>query len=250
MSSTRPRYSIVIPAYNEGCRIAWTVSETVAYFAASGESYEVILVDDGSTDDTVDNARFAIEEQPNLVLIEGGVNRGKGAAVRAGVLATRGELVLMTDADLATPYAELERLEAALRDGCAVAIGSRGLAGAQLVKRQSWVREMAGRCGNLLIRLMCPSLWNISDTQCGFKLFRGDVARSLFALQRLERYGFDVEILFLARRAGHSVVELPVIWSHGEGSKVRAVDYLYTLAEVAKIRLNSVAGKYTGKTLR
>jgi len=238
------RYSIVVPAFNEASRIRGTLAETVAHFAALGEPFEVLLVDDGSRDRTLELARDFAGAEARVRVLESPRNQGKGAAVRRGILESCGTLVLITDADLATPLGELPLLEAELDRGCHVAIGSRGAEGARLVKRQPLVRELAGRTGNLVIRLACPSLRDIADTQCGFKLLVGEVARKISGMQTLDRFGFDVEVLYLARRLGYIVAEVPVAWSHGEGSKVRATDYLHTLAEIFKVRWNALTGKY------
>jgi len=242
--SRQTKFSVIIPAYNEAARIRDTLSSTLLFFEGLEETFEVIVVDDGSTDETAEFGRQISAGDSRVAVLELGSNRGKGAAVRTGVLRSSGSLVLMTDADLATPYAELVKLRQALDQGYDIAIGSRGKQGAQLVKRQPLIRELAGKTGNLMIRVACPALWGIADTQCGFKLFRGEAARSLFGMQLLERFGFDVEILFLARRAGYRIAEIPVVWSHGEDSKVKPTDYLYTLLEITRIRLNSIAGKY------
>jgi dolichyl-phosphate beta-glucosyltransferase len=237
------RYSVVIPAYNEGFRIPRTLAAVTAAFAP-GETVEVLVADDGSLDDTADRAQAAAAADGRIRVIRGDRNRGKGAAVRSGVLASQGDLVLVTDADLSAPMSELPRLEEAIRQGFHVAIGSRGTKGATLVRRQPLVREAAGRMGNLMIRLACPSLWDLADTQCGFKLFQGEAARKLFAMQTLDRYGFDVEILHLARTRGYRVAEIPVAWAHQEGSKVKPSDYWVTLWEVLVVRLNELRGKY------
>jgi len=214
------------------------VDEVCRYFGGRGETFEVIVADDGSQDDTA--ARITAP----ILCISAPRNEGKGAAVKRGVEASRGERVLVTDADLSTPLTELPRLEAELEKGADIAIGSRAKSGAQLVRRQPIYRELAGRAGNLVIRGLCPQLKDLRDTQCGFKLFRGDTARGLFAKQRLFRFGFDVEILYLGRKAGLRVAEVPVVWAHGESSKVRAKDYAYTLMEVARIRWMDWRGLY------
>ena len=237
-------YSIIIPAYNEEQRICTSVSEVLAYFRNKTKDFEVIVVDDGSTDDTVGKARRAAAGDQRVKILNLETNRGKGAAVREGMIASRGARVLLTDADLSTPLAELPRLEEALDEGFGIAIGSRGMKGSSLVRRQPLVREMAGKAGNLFIRLLCPALWQYSDTQCGFKLFTGEIARRIFALQLLERFGFDVEVLYLARRRGYTVAEVPVIWAHNTGSKVKPTDYMYTMFEVMRVRVTEVTGKY------
>lgn len=238
-------FSVIVPAFNEGIRISTTLESVIAYFQSRAETFEVLVVDDGSTDDTRRLASEIANRDPRVHIIALGENLGKGAAVRAGVLASRGRRVLFTDADLSSPLTELPKLEQAMATGISIAIGSRGLSGSSLVQRQPRVREWAGKAGNRFIRLLCPGLRGISDTQCGFKLFDGEAARSLFAIQSLNRYGFDVEVLFLAHRSGHAIAEVPVEWAHGEGSKVRSRDYLHTLAEVVRIRINDLTSRYS-----
>jgi len=232
-------YSVVIPAFNEAQRIVETLDQTVRHFEGIGASFEVIVVDDGSADSTGELARKRAGGDSRIRVITLRTNKGKGAAVRTGALASRGERVLITDADLSSPLTELAVLEQALNQDADVAIGSRALPEARLVRRQPWYREWAGRAGNLLIHLAAPNLRDIRDTQCGFKLLRGDVARSLFASQILDRYGFDVEILYLARLRGLKVTEVAVEWAHATGSKVKPYDYLTTMLDVCRIRLTS-----------
>jgi dolichyl-phosphate beta-glucosyltransferase len=243
------RFSVVIPAFNEGNRIAATLETVTAFFSARGPDFEVLVCEDGSADDTVACVQRAGKADARVRLLTVPRNEGKGAAVRRGVLASSGERILVTDADLSTPLSEISKLEAALDSGNDIAIGSRAAAGARLVKRQPLVRELAGRAGNLVIRLLCPGLWDIRDTQCGFKLFAREAAMDLFPLQRLQRFGFDVEVLHLARRAGFRIAEIPVTWAHGEGSKVKPRDYVYTVVEVGRIRAFQAAGRY-GKPKR
>ncbi len=237
-------YSIIIPAYNEEQRIFASIAEVLAYFRNKTKTFEVIVVNDGSTDDTVGKAREAASGDKRVKILNLETNRGKGAAVREGMIASQGAKVLLTDADLSTPLTELPRLEEALDQGFDIAIGSRGMQDSNLVRRQPLLRELAGKAGNLFIRVLCPALWEYSDTQCGFKLFSGDVARRLFPLQLLERFGFDVEVLHLARRRGYTVAEVPVVWAHNTGSKVTPTDYMYTFFEVTRVRINEITGKY------
>ncbi len=228
--------SVVIPAYNEAQRLPTTLSELEAYFAPQARAVEVIVVDDGSQDATATLPLPA--DRPGRLLwrrLQNAGNRGKGYSVRRGMLEARGELCLFTDADLAAPIAELAKLEQALRStGAAVAIGSRRRR--DLIRQhQSVFRENAGRIFNRMVR------WSLGlrfvDTQCGFKLFTAASAAAIFAQQRIEGWGFDPELLFLARRLGYRVEEVPVVWSHVEGAKIRmASDSLAMFQDIMRIR--------------
>ncbi|HEY7200133.1 MAG TPA: dolichyl-phosphate beta-glucosyltransferase [Candidatus Dormibacteraeota bacterium] len=209
-----PWLSVVIPAYNEERRLPQTLSAVVAHLRSVGRPFEVVVADDGSVDRTAELAGQAGPEVRTLRL----PHRGKGGAVRAGALAARGDLILITDADLSTPIAELDRLVAAL-DCCEVAIGSRHVAGSNVAVRQRLDRRVMGRVFNLLVRaLLLPDL---RDTQCGVKLFRGDVAAIVFERCRADGFAFDVEVLSLASRLGYRVTEVPVEWRNSPDSRVR-----------------------------
>ncbi|MFD7117866.1 dolichyl-phosphate beta-glucosyltransferase [Streptomyces sp. NPDC059922] len=230
--------SVVIPAYNEEGRLRPTLDAIRAYLLADQDrwgTWELIVVDDGSTDGTAAVAAEAAAGEPRVRVVTGGGNYGKGHALRQGVLASRGRRVLLTDADLATPIDELDRLDKQLRaDGGGAAIGSRAHPDARIEVRQLALREWLGRCGNQLIRLV--ALDGIADTQCGFKLFDGERARAAFAGSRLDGWGIDVEILRFFRRSGWPVTEVPVRWAHQRGSKVRPLDYGRVLLELVRLR--------------
>ncbi|TQE36455.1 dolichyl-phosphate beta-glucosyltransferase [Streptomyces ipomoeae] len=229
--------SVVIPAYNEEGRLGPTLDAIVAHLAATetAATWEVIVVDDGSTDGTRDVVAAFTARDSRVQLITGGPeNRGKGHALRLGVCASYGRRVLLTDADLAAPIDELERLDKALADGNSAAIGSREAPGANVEQRQHRLRETLGRAGNLLIRgLAVPG---IRDTQCGFKLLDGDRAREAFAASRLDGFAIDVEILRHFRQSGWPVAEVPIRWSHQPGSKIRPRDYARSLTDLAILR--------------
>jgi len=209
--------SVVIPAYNEAPRLEPTLRRVIEFCRAARPSYELLVVDDGSTDGTAGLARRVGLECPELRVIELGGNRGKGAAVRAGMLAATGRHILFSDADLATPIEELDKLERHLAEGNDIAIASRALPGADIRVRQHPLRELMGRSFNLMVRL--AAIGGIRDTQCGFKLFTREAAHDLFARAAVDGFAFDVEILWLAR-GRYRVAEVPVVWSHVEESKV------------------------------
>lgn len=214
MPQTRPWLSVVIPAYNEERRLPFTLGAILANLRGRLRPFEIVVADDGSVDGTAALAAAAGPEVRALRLPHG----GKGSAVRAGVLASSGELVLVTDADLSTPIEELDRLLAAL-DRCDVAIGSRNVAGARVAVRQGADRRLMGRVFNLLVRaLLLPGL---RDTQCGVKLFRREVAHAVFERCRSDGFAFDVEALWLARRLGYRVAEVAVEWRNSPDSRVR-----------------------------
>jgi len=232
-----PVASLVVPAYNESSRIE-NCMRSVARWATGrpgGLGWEVILVNDGSTDDTVALARrFAEDERLPLRIVEYGENRGKGFAIRAGVLESSGDPILVSDTDLSTPLTEWTKLAEKLPTH-PLAIGSRAIEQALVRKKQPFYRQWMGRTFNRIVRLLAVP--GIGDTQCGFKLFRGDVARSLFREAKVNRFAYDVEILYLARRRGLSIAEVPVVWINSPESKVSVVrDSLRMLWDVLWIR--------------
>lgn len=238
--------SLIIPCYDEEKLIEDTLDTVTAYLAKSGYSHEIIVVDDGSRDNTVGIVERFAEKHPVVKLLENGRNRGKGFSVRTGVLRASGELVCFSDADLSTPIEELEKLQHWLRRGFDVAIGSRSLKDSEVELHQPWWREMMGRTFNLFVRIMAVS--GIKDTQCGFKCFRGPVAAELFSRQVLDGFSFDVESLFLARKLGYSVKEVPVRWINRAESKVNPItSSLEMLRDLFRIRLRNLFGGYTGR---
>lgn len=230
-----PTLSVVVPAYNEEARVGPTVRRIIEYCREAEPEYELLIVDDGSSDRTAAVAREAAAGDPRVQLIELGSNRGKGAAVRTGMLASHGSQVLFSDADLATPIEEVVKLQARLADGHEIAIASRGLPDSRIEVRQHPVRELMGRSFNLMVRAL--TLGGIRDTQCGFKLFTRAAADDLFSQASIDGFAFDVEILWLAR--GHyRIAEVPVIWRHIEESKVSAgTDAARMFVDLVRIRL-------------
>ncbi|GIV08648.1 MAG: glycosyl transferase [Fimbriimonadales bacterium] len=241
MAERAPRLSVVIPAYNEATRIERTMQRVVEYLNTRGGTYEVLVVSDGSTDATESIVQGFAQAHSQVQLLAYQPNRGKGYAVRYGILRARGERVLFSDADLATPIEELEKLEPYLDKGYPVAIGSRPLRESQLVVRQPLYREMAGRAFNKAVQLL--AVRGIHDTQCGFKLFTREAAQDIFSRCRLNGFSFDFESLFYARRLGYDIAEVPIRWMHQEGSKVRLLrDGLRMLRDLAWLRLHAWRG--------
>ena len=208
--------SVVIPSYNEEERLEPGLRQALDYLARRGTSYELLVVDDGSRDRTSELASAFADHGVRVLRHER--NRGKGAAVRTGVLASRGERVLLSDADFSTPITELPKLERLLADGTPLVIGSRGLADSQVRQRQPFYRETMGKIFNRLIRLL--GVRGIRDTQCGFKLLAGDVGRSLADELRVDGFAYDVELIWLARRRGYRVAEVGVVWINSPDSRV------------------------------
>jgi len=236
--------SIVIPAYNEQNRLPDTLRRIADYLRHGDWAFhEILVVDDGSKDATARVAEEFAGDCPNVRILRNPGNRGKGFSVRHGMLEARGDWRLFSDADLSTPIEELEKLWcAAGRGQNEIAIGSRALDRSLIGVHQPGYRETMGRFFNAAMR--AATGLDISDTQCGFKLFRDDVAREVFSRQLLERFGFDAEVLFIAARLGYRIAEVPVRWNHVEGSTVGMLTGLHAFVELARIRANSLRGKY------
>jgi dolichyl-phosphate beta-glucosyltransferase len=238
-----PDITIVIPSYNEEARLERTVRDAVAYFRTDGRPFELIVVDDGSRDETSGLARRLGDELPEVRLIRLAANHGKGYAVRTGVVNARGRTVLFADADGATPWPELGRLEAALAAGADLAVGSRALHAAGVSVKAKLYRRVIGRVFHALVELL--TVRNVKDTQCGFKLFRATVAHDLFSRMRMNGFSFDVELLVMAERRGYRVAEVPVNWEHKPGSKVNlTVDSLRMAVDLFRIRGHCLSGEY------
>ncbi len=236
--TARPRLSIVVPCYNEEQRLPRTIEAIERYLEGKQIPYELILVDDGSVDGTRLIMERAAERNP-LVSVEAlPHNRGKGRAIATGVAEARGSEVLVTDADLSTPIEELEKLQAALDNSAGVAIGSRSIKGSRVEISQPIYRVLMGKTFNLIVQaLLLPGIW---DTQCGFKLFRADVAHTVFNGLTSERFGFDPEVLYRAKKRGVKIAEVPVVWRHSAPTKVKAMSSsLDMLKDVLKVRFKS-----------
>jgi dolichyl-phosphate beta-glucosyltransferase len=242
MSATALELSIVIPAYNEELRLPVSLALISAYIQASGRETEVIVVDDGSRDRTAAVAKSVQSEMPCLRLISNLKNRGKGYSVRHGMLEAYGRIVLFTDADLSAPIEEADKLLAALANHD-IAIGSRALDRSLIFARQSVFREYAGIVFNKIVRIILRLPF--VDTQCGFKAFRREPCHIIFEQQRIERFGFDPELLYLARHHGLRAVEIPVRWAHSPATKVNMLrDSVQMFLDVFLIRWNALTGRY------
>lgn len=238
-----PTYSIIIPAFNEGRRLGSTLEQVAAFIAQQHWRAEVIVVNDGSTDNTAALTREFARNNPVIRLLENPGNRGKGFSVRNGMLNAHGDVLLFTDADLSAPITEAPKLLAAIEAGADVVIGSRWLDPSLQTHRQSLLRQVLGRGYNLLMLLILGL--NFKDTQCGFKAFSGHAARLIFPAQTIERWGFDPELLFLARRAGLNVMEVPVRWGHDRGTRIHPFsDGLQMFLEMLSIRWTDLRGEY------
>ena len=241
-------YSLVIPAYNESGRIRPTLDEILRYTGEQKWAAEILVVDDGSRDDTAAIVREYARAHPQIQLVQNPGNRGKGYSVRNGMLHARGDICLFTDADLSSPIAEAEKLFDAIHQGADIAIGSRWLQAELQTERQPLYRQAFGRIFNMLLRLVLGLRFR--DTQCGFKAFRREAAQRIFPLQKIERWGFDPEILFLARRMGLRTVEVPVIWAHSEGTRLHPFrDGLRMFGDVMRIRWNTLTGAYSASAI-
>jgi dolichyl-phosphate beta-glucosyltransferase len=234
--------SIIIPAYIEELRLPKSLERIRAYLDSKGLSSEVIVVDDGSLDGTVQFVESQMAAWPELRVVKNPGNRGKGYSVRHGMLEARGKIVLFTDADLSAPIEEADKLLAALATHD-VAIGSRAMDRRLIEVHQPWTREIAGIMFNTIVRVVLGL--KIEDTQCGFKAFRQEKSQIIFQQQRIERFGFDPELLFLAKRNGLTIAEIPVRWANAEGTTVSMWDGIRAMFfEVAKVRWNAMTGKY------
>jgi dolichyl-phosphate beta-glucosyltransferase len=237
--------SIVIPAYNEERRLPATLDTVLAWLDATAcQDAEVLVVDDGSADATAALVDTRAGHEPRVRLVRNPGNRGKGYAIRNGMLEAKGDWILFSDADLSAPIEEFPKLLAAAeRQGAAIAIGSRALDRSLIGVHQSQWREMSGIIFNKIMRLITGLPFE--DTQCGFKLFRRDAARRVFPLQRLDGFSFDVEDLFVARMLGILAVEVPVRWNNVEGTKVGLMQGLASFFDLLRIRWNWLQGHYT-----
>ncbi len=236
-------YSIIIPAYNESERLAISLPKVRDYVDRNGLQAEIIVVNDGSTDTTAEVVRRFALLHPDVRLLENPGNRGKGYSVRNGMLNAHGDVMLFTDADLSSPISEASKLFQAIDQGAQIAIGSRWLQSELQTERQPWFRQLYGRLFNLALRIVLGLKYR--DTQCGFKAFERDAAQTIFSRQRVERWGFDPELLFMANKFKLRTVEVPVEWAHDHRSKISPLlDGIKMGLEMLCVRWNDLRGLY------
>ena len=242
-----PSITIVIPAYNESRRLGRTLDRILDFAYREAWPAEIIVVDDGSTDQTAELVQTYAQRNPSVRLLSNPGNRGKGYSVRNGILHANGEFILFTDADLSSPIEEASKLFRALEDGSDIAIGSRWVRPELQTQRQSVARQILGRVFNGFLRLFLGL--KFIDTQCGFKALRQPAAKAVFPLQKVEGWGFDPEILFLAQKMGFSIAEVPVVWAHDDGTRIHPLaDGAKMIADMLRIRWFDLSGKYTSNT--
>jgi len=236
--------SIIIPAYNEEKRLPNTIKKIAKYLASFSFQSEIIIVDDGSTDGTAKLAEEMTFLYPCLRVIHLKKNRGKGCAVRSGILEAKGKYILFSDADLSTPISEAEKLLVYLKSGYDIAIGSRKLPQSKIEVRQPFLRELMGSVFSIMVQVLVVQ--GVKDTQCGFKCFTQKSALRIFREQRLNGFGFDVEVLYLASKYGFSVKEVPVRWSDSPRTTVKLMrDSIKMFLDLLKIRYNDIRGRYS-----
>ncbi|PYX01317.1 MAG: glycosyl transferase [Acidobacteria bacterium] len=236
-------YSFVIPAYNESARIGATLERVLNYIGQQKTHTEIIVVNDGSRDNTAQIVRQFAQQYPALRLLENPGNRGKGYSVRNGMLHANGSILLFSDADLSSPIEEAQKLFAAITSGADVAIGSRWVQSSLQTERQPLYRQLFGRIFNLMLRITLGL--KFKDTQCGFKAFTRAAAQKIFPQQQIERWGFDPELLYLAKKFGFKVVEVPVVWGHSGGTRISPLrDGTRMFLEMLRVRWNALTGKY------
>ena len=239
----KKQISVIIPAYNEQARIRNTIEKIVKYLKKNNYDYELLIVDDASSDNTSNIVKKLAIRDRNIKLLKNKINKGKGYSVKKGILNSKKPLILFLDADFSTPIEELRKFAIYL-DRYSIIIGSRRLKGSNIVIKQPFYREFAGRVFNLFVRLLIVD--GMNDTQCGFKLFKKDIATKIFSKQRLNGFGFDVEILFLAKKFGYKVKDIPVTWKDSaKHSKVNAIKHSIAMFfDLLKIRFNNIFQLY------
>jgi dolichyl-phosphate beta-glucosyltransferase len=242
MNNTAPYISVVIPAYNEEKRLPHTLRATIAYLQKQQYTWEIAVVNDGSSDNTAQVVREHAKQEPRVMLLEYGQNHGKGYAVRFGMTHVTGEIRVFMDADNSTSIDHLEKFLPVVKSGFDVVIGSRDITGATINVHQSKIKELLGDMGNLWIQFWAVS--GIKDTQAGFKVFTKKASDDVFPYLTIDKWGFDVEALAVARMRGYNISEQPIVWVNDPNSKVSPSAYFQVLKEVVQVRLNMIAGKY------
>lgn len=233
--------SVVIPAYNEEKRIGDSLVKIYNYLKKHNHVFEIIVIDDGSTDGTLNLLMEYSQKIPNFFILENKANKGKGYSVKKGILKSKGDIVLFTDADLSTPIEEIDKLVYYLKDGYQVAIGSRALPDSEIKIYSAWYRQLMGKVFNKIIRLVLSL--DYYDTQCGFKCFKRVAAQEIFKSLKISRFSFDVEILFIAKLLGFRIKEVPVCWYNSPESKVKLLkDSSRMFWDVLKIRFSHIKG--------
>lgn len=234
--------SVIVPAYNEEKLIKSTLIEIENFFSSQIYDYEMLVIDDGSGDKTFSIVKNLQSDFKNLAIIKNDKNRGKGYSVKKGMLTAKGKFRLFMDADNSTSIDQFANFIPFLEDDYDIVIGNRALKNSKIKKHQPFFKELFGNIGNKLIRLFAVS--KISDTQCGFKCFSSKSAQNIFPKLTIDRWGFDIEILAIANQLGYKVKTVPVIWENREKTRVRSRDYLFTLKELLKIKINLLTKKY------
>lgn len=237
------KLSVVIPAYNESSRVGLILESLKAYLGTSKVRYEIILVDDGSTDNTVPAVQKFAGNWPELRILENKENRGKGFSVNRGMQAARGDYRLFMDADNSVDISHVDAFFDGMKNGADIVIGSTRLSGSAVSENAGWYRRIFGYCAKILISFFAVP--GIRDTQRGFKLFSQRAADAIFPLQTIERFGFDIELLSIAQVNGFTIKEMPVTWNNPDGSKVTLGSYFQTLGELLHIMRNRISGKYS-----
>ncbi len=228
--------SIVIPAYNEAERIGPTIETIQDYFSKKNQSFDILVVNDGSRDNTGNIVVNRAKERRDVTLLESSVNQGKGASVKRGIIQAASDLILLTDADLSTPIEEFEKLVPWIQNGYDIVIGSRGMKKSEIVLKQPWHRRIMGKVFNLLVRILI--LNDFTDTQCGFKLFSRQAAKRIFRASRIDGFAFDVEVLFIAKKMGYKTMEVPVKWIDSPHSKINPLrDPVKMLLDLLRIKM-------------
>ena len=236
-------FSLIVPAYNEEHRLGSALPHVFEYLRRSFKLWEVVYIDDGSTDQTYACLRDAAKQHPELVVLKHDRNYGKGKAVRTGLKAARGEVLLFSDADFSTPIEETQRLFQFIEDGFDIVIGSRGVTGSRVEIHQSFLRETTGKIGNAIVQTLL--LLPFHDTQCGFKMFRSDAVKKILPFLTINGFAFDMEILAVATALGLKIAEVPVTWRNVLESKVRMIHTLQVFADLLRIRYSLAMGSYS-----